>query len=310
MRLGLYERIFPRFRPRSSWRPRGRGDRPLVVRWLGTAGFVVQTEKTTVLVDPFVSRQSLGAVALLPMKPDDDAIAKYIPARVDAVLCGHSHYDHVLDAPRIAKKTGAKLVGSRSTCAWGRAEGVAEDKLVEIPPDGAALTIGDVKVRFVASVHGKVKFGPLRIPQLPGEVPTVKPGAHRVFDYKMGGAYGLLLEAADVTLYHNGSADLVDAELEGVHADVLIAGLAGRRATRDYTKRLVTLLRPKLAIPTHHDAFFAPLERGAHLLPNIDVEGFESEVRSASEKTRMLAPDYLEDLVIPSSDPHDAFIWD
>jgi L-ascorbate metabolism protein UlaG (beta-lactamase superfamily) len=308
--MGLYERIFPRFRPRSSWRPRGRGERPLVVRWLGTAGFVLRTDKTTVLVDPFVSRQSLGAVALLPMQPDDAAIAKYIPDRVDAVLCGHSHYDHVLDAPRIAKNTGAKLVGSRSTCAWGRAEGVAEERLVEIPPDGAELSIGDVTVRFVASIHGKVKFGPLRIPQLPGEVVEVRPGAHRVFDYKMGGAYGLLITAAGVSLYHNGSADLVDAELEGVHADVLIAGLAGRRATRDYTKRLVSLLRPKLAIPTHHDAFFAPLDRGAHLLPNIDVEGFETEVRAASSGTRMIAPDYLEDVVIPSSDPHDAFIWD
>jgi L-ascorbate metabolism protein UlaG (beta-lactamase superfamily) len=271
---------------------------------------VVRTETTTLLVDPFVSRQSLGAVALLPMEPDDVAIAKYVPDRVDAVLCGHSHYDHVLDAPRIAKKTGARLVGSRSTCAWGRLEGVLEESLVEIPPDGATLSVGDITVRFVASIHGKVRFGPLRIPQLPGEVVSPRPGPHRVFDYKMGGAYGILLEAAGVSVYHNGSADLVDAELEGAHADVLVAGLAGRRATRDYTKRLVSLLRPKLAIPTHHDAFFAPLDRGAHLLPNIDVEGFENEVRAASASTRMIAPDYLEDVVIPPSDPRDAFIYD
>jgi L-ascorbate metabolism protein UlaG (beta-lactamase superfamily) len=310
MALGLYERIFPRFRPRSSWQPRGRGERPVVIRWLGTAGFVVRTLKTTILIDPFVSRQSLLGVALLPLEPDDVAIDRHIPDKVDAVLCGHSHYDHVLDAPRIAKKTGALLIGSESTCAWGRREGVADEKLVVVPRNGATATVGDVTVRFVPSLHGKVKIGPLRIPQLPGEVHVARAGDPRVFHYKMGGAYGIWLNAAGVSIYHNGSADLVDAELDGVHADVLLCGLAGRRATRDYTRRLMSLLLPKVVIPSHHDAFFAPLERGAFLLPGIDLDGFEREVRAASDKARLVAPNYLEDVVIPPADPRDAFILD
>ena len=76
------------------------------------------------------------------------------------------------------------------------------------------------------------------------------------------------------TVYHNGSADLIDTELGGAHADVLLVGLAGRQATRGYLERLVHALSPKVIVPTHHDAFFAPLAWGVHLLPNVDLDGF------------------------------------
>jgi L-ascorbate metabolism protein UlaG (beta-lactamase superfamily) len=310
MATGLYERVFDRFVPNPAQSPRGRGPRALVIRWLGTAGYVIKTETTTVLLDPFVSRQSLLDVAFLPLDVSDAAIEKHIPDKVDAVLCGHSHYDHILDAPRIARKTGALLVGSVSTCAWGRREGVEADKLVTVPPEGHSLSVGDIQVRFVPSVHGKVKIGPFKVPQLPGQVLLAPQKTPRAFHYKMGGAYGIHLQCAGVGIYHNGSADLIDTELSGVSADVLLCGLAGRRATRDYTKRLIERLAPKLVLPSHHDAFFAPLERGCFLLPGIDLLGFEREVRDASKAARLLTPDYLEDVVVPPDDPRDAFLFD
>lgn len=310
MAAGLYERVFHRFVHRSALRPRGRGERSLVIRWLGTAGYVIRTEKTTVLIDPFVSRHSLLDVALLPLDVRDVAIDRHIPDHVDAILCGHSHYDHILDAPRIAKKTGALLVGSSSTCAWGRREGIPDDKLVAVPPEGRTLTVGDIDVRFVHSLHGKVKIGPFKVPQVPGEVVVAPARTPRAFHYKMGGAYGIHLTCAGTRIYHNGSADLVDTELANLSADVLLCGLAGRRATRDYTRRLVERLSPKLVLPSHHDAFFAPLERGCFLLPGIDLPGFEREVKDASASARLLTPDYLEDVIVPPNDPRDAFIYD
>ena len=58
----------------------------------------------------------------------------------------------------------------------------------------------------------------------------------------MGGAYGILLRTGGLSIYHNGSADLIDAELGDTRADVLLAGIAGYRATRDYVARLCGLL--------------------------------------------------------------------
>ena len=291
----VYERMFPRWRPRADLRPRGVGQgAPLRLSWLGTAGYVIESPGACVLVDPFLTRGSLLATALKPIVPDEDAIRRHLPPRVDAVLCGHSHYDHVADAPLAARLTGAKLVGSASTCAWGRAAGLPEAKLVHVPAGGALVHVGDLEIRFVPSRHGRVTVGPVKVPQLPGEVLTPPRGPGRVMHYKMGGAFGILVRAPGVTLYHNGSADLVDAELEGERADVLVAGLAGRRGTQNYVARLLGALSPRVVIPTHHDAFFAPLERGVHLLPGIDLDGFVSEVALRSPEARVVTPGYLE----------------
>lgn len=297
--MSLYERLFPRFRPKRELRPQGSGEGWGVrVTWLGTAGFIVESPEATLLIDPFITRPSLTQLGR-KMVPNDSAIARHVPPKVDAILCGHSHYDHVADAPRIAKLTKAKLVGSPSTCAWGRAEGLAESQLVQVPPTGAIVHFGDIEVRFVPSRHGRIAFG--RVP-LVGEVHGTPRGPGRLWHYRMGGAFGLLIKAPGVTLYHNGSADLIDAELEGERADVLLACLAGRKGTENYVARLVGALAPKLVVPTHHDAFFAPLERGLHLLPGIDVEGFVSEVYQRSPGATVITPDYEEPICVPRDD--------
>jgi L-ascorbate metabolism protein UlaG (beta-lactamase superfamily) len=277
------------------------------VRWLGTAGHVIETATATLLVDPFLTRPSLLRTATTRLVPDEDAISRHVPNRVDAVVCGHSHYDHLLDAPRIAMRTGAKIIGSASTCSFARAAGVAEDKLVAIGPDGGTAIVGDVEVRFVPSKHGRIAFG--RVP-FPGEVPAPPRLPARMHHYKMGGAYGIFVKdrTSGVSLYHNGSADLVDAALDGLAADVLLVGLAGRQGTRDYLARLVRALSPRVVVPTHHDAFFAPLERGVHLLPRIDLEGFFEESRLLSPNATRVAPGYDEDLVVPATDPRGAFL--
>lgn len=305
--MAVYERLFPRFRPKRELRPTGSGEGAAVrISWLGTAGFVVETTTTTLLVDPFVSRQGLEGLRIVrPLVPDARAIARHVPAKVDAVLCGHSHYDHLADAPRIASLRSAKLIGSESTCAWGLAEGIPEDRLVRIPPSGATTRVGDVEIRFVPSRHGKAVLG--RIP-LPGEVRLPPSGPKPLWHYKMGGAFGILLRAPGVSIYHNGSADLVDAELEGEQADVLLAGLAGRKLTPNYVGRLLSALDPSLVIPTHHDAFFAPLERGLFLLPGIDVEGFAAEVASRAPKATLITPGYEEPICVPAGDARAAVL--
>lgn len=303
--MPLYERLFPRFRPRRELRPEGSGDGwGLRLTWLGTAGFVIESRETTLLIDPFVTRPGLRRL-LGPMVPDDLAIARHVPKKVDAVLCGHSHFDHIGDAPRIVRITRAKLVGSASTCAWGAAEGLSEDQLVRIPARGAVVRFGDIEVRFVPSRHGKIVFG--RVP-FPGEVHGVPRTPARAWHYRMGGAFGILIKTPDVSLYHNGSADLVDAELDGEHADVLVAGLAGRKGTSNYVARLTSALGPSLVVPTHHDAFFAPLERGLHLLPGIDLDGFVSEVRLHAPDATVITPDYEEPICVPPKDARGAVL--
>ena len=297
-----YDRLAPRWRP-----PRDRHEAPsaiddaLRITWLGTAGHVIRTRTTTILVDPYLSRPGFGALARERLIPDERAIRAWIPKHVDAVLCGHSHFDHLLDAPRIATLTDAVLAGSRSTCNVARGHGVARSKLVVVPPEGKTFMVGDVEVRFVPSLHGRIALG--RVP-FPGEVKAPSSSPLRMWHYRMGGAFGILLRTKmGPTVYHNGSADLVDAELAGEQADVLLIGLAGRKATRDYVHRLTEALRPKVVIPTHHDLFFAPLEEGLRLIPGIDLEGFQREIAVHAPRARVLFTDYGEVVQVPSADP-------
>ncbi len=295
------QRYLPRHRPPLEFRPRAeRPGRGLRVRWLGAAGHVVQTETTTVLLDPFLTRPGLLRTASARLKPTPERWWRWLPERVDAICCGHSHYDHLLDAPEIARRTGALLLGSRTTASFARAHGLRPAQIVEVPPEGLTRRVGDVEIRFVPSRHGRIVAG--RVP-FPGEVerPPMLPA--RVFHYRMGGAYGVHLTTPFGCLYHNGSADLIDAELTELRADTILVGLAGRRSTPDYLGRLLRLLRPRLVVPTHHDLFFAPLETGVRLLPGVALDRFVAEVGGAG---RVVMPTYEDVLTIPAGDPRDA----
>ncbi len=299
--------LLPTFRPGPLGRPvfcGGPEDAGVRVRWLGTACFVVSTKSTTVVVDPFVSRPALRDVAFRRLVPDGVEVRRRFPAKVDAVVCGHAHYDHAMDAPTLALATGAKFVGSVTAAHLARASGVPEEQLCVVSRLGETVKVGDIELSLVPSLHGRFVFRRYYLAGGELDAPPKLP-AHAA-TYKMGGAFGIVLRAGGVTLYHNGSADLIDAELEGVRADVLLVGLAGRFGTRNYLKRLVDALGPSVIMPTHHDAFFSPLDDGLRLLPGIDLDGFASEVRSLAPAASLVLPLYDEVLAVPSEEPRGA----
>ena len=92
--------------------------------------------------------------------------------------------------------------------------------------------------------------GELTCDHLHGLVPTA---------YKCGAVWGIRIEVAGISLYHQGSADLDDDELRDEPVDVFLAGVAGRSVTPRYWERILPRLDPRLVVPTHYDDFFAPL---------------------------------------------------
>ena len=120
-----------------------------------------------------------------------------------------------------------------------------------------------------------------------------------MWEYRAGGVFGLHLSVGARSIFHNGSADLIDAKLAELRADLLLVGLAGRRGTHDYLGRLVRLLRPALVVPTHFDDFFCPLAYGPRLLPGIDLEGFLRDVERSAPAARVVLPTYRDVLAVP-----------
>jgi len=293
----MLERLFRRWDPPAALRPRSalaRSEATVSIRWLGTACHRIEHRGSTLLVDPFVSRPRFRDL-LRPLRSDRGAVERWAPD-AQAVVVGHAHYDHLLDAPLIAKRTGALVMGSRSTARVALGHGVERSRIRAASEHGLEAEAGPFSVRLVPSRHAKILLG--RASPFPGEIRRARRRALRVHEYRDGGALGVFVRAGGTTIYHNGSADLVDAELEGLRADVVIAGIAGWRFTPRYLERLLAILRPRLVIPTHYDAFFAPLEDGVRLLPGVDIEAFVDEVRRFAPGVAVVAPTPFDELVI------------
>ncbi|MFZ5897067.1 MAG: MBL fold metallo-hydrolase [Myxococcota bacterium] len=301
----LLSSIFPRFEPAATLRPSAQPPRTragVQIRWLGTAGFVISSERANIVIDPYLTRAGFDDLCA-PLIPDEAELRRRLPSCVDAIVCGHSHFDHLLDAPLAARMTGAKFVGSRSSVAFARASGVTNERIVEVA-GATRLVLEHAEVRLFPSLHARIALG--RVP-FAGEVrsPVVLPAP--MWRYRVGGAYGVLVETGGVRVYHNGSADLVDAELEGVRADVVLVGLAGRQVTPNYLERLLRLLAPRVVIPAHHDSMFTPLDAGVRLLPGVDFAGFLRDVACLAPKARVIAPRYDESVWVGES-ADEAFI--
>ncbi len=80
---------------------------------------------TWLLIDPYVTRASLLRCAFGRVEPDHARIATLFP-KADAIVLGHTHFDHALDAPGDrAARPARSVFGSRSAANLCRAAGRA-----------------------------------------------------------------------------------------------------------------------------------------------------------------------------------------
>jgi glyoxylase-like metal-dependent hydrolase (beta-lactamase superfamily II) len=114
--------------------------------------------------------------------PDEALIDRYAAAsgEVAGVLVGHTHFDHAVDAPAIARRHGANAYGSASLGHLMRLHGLG-GLAVEVTPH-QPYELGPFVVRFVPSRHSKLLFG-RKVP-MAGELTCdhldgLAPGAYR-----------------------------------------------------------------------------------------------------------------------------------
>lgn len=266
------------------WKDGGEGQ--LRLRYLGTAGFCFEGDGQTVVIDPYVTRPSLLRTGLCRLRPDEERISAIIP-RADQVLVGHSHYDHVLDAPTLCRLTGATLVGSPDTAHVARAAGLDEAQMVATR-GGETLSMGKAEIRGVASAHGRVYFG--RVP-LPGTIDAPPRWPPRFFELPHGLVLNWHVTLAGVRVVHVDSAEYVRSEVEGLQADVVCLCAIGRRYRPRYVEEIVELLRPKHIVACHWDWFFSDYHAPMRCLPAVDLTGFVDEIRQAGVEPVVLPND-------------------
>ncbi|MEH3053225.1 MAG: MBL fold metallo-hydrolase [Patulibacter minatonensis] len=261
----------------------------LELEWLGTAGYRLTYEGCTLLIDPYLSRVPLGDVLRRRVAlPDPTLQGPVLDAdlgQVVGVLVGHTHFDHAIDVPSLARATGAPAYGSDSLVRLMALHGLA-DRAVEVEPR-RAYELGPFTVTFVPSLHSKLLLG-FAVPSdgaLSCEhLDHLSPGA-----YKCGGIYGIRVEVGGAVLYHQGSANLIDDEVPTGGVDVFLAGIAGRRFTDDYWPRILRRLDPEVVVASHFDDFFRPLAAPLGFSTNVNLSAFPDEIAEVSRDIRVAA---------------------
>lgn len=270
-------------------KPAKPADGSVRVTWMGTAGLFVSDGETGFYIDPFVSRYGLLKIGLgMPLKPRLSLIDEWIRItggqHAAAIVASHSHYDHVMDAPWFAQKTGAVVIGSESTANAALGAGIPKKQIKTIN-DGDTVSVGKFDITFLQSVHSPALFG--RIPW-PGTInaPLAQPAPASAF--REGGVYALLAKHPKGTFLHYGSPGVKPDVFAGVTADVVFLSLGGRKDTPPLVDHVLSPLRPKTVIPIHFDDLFGPVSKKVKPLIGVDLEEFWDEMRGRPFEVRTL----------------------
>ena len=120
------------------------------VTWLGQAGLLFQTPKTSILIDPYFS-DSASSIAMHRQMP----VAPFVwDIKPDLLLCTHDHIDHY-DPETIAHfvnaDTSIDVLSPRSV--WEKIRKAGGDNHFMLVSPGVVWTHNDVTITTVAAVH-------------------------------------------------------------------------------------------------------------------------------------------------------------
>lgn len=277
--------------------------------YMGTAGWEITDGQTVILVDPYLTRLKTETPNDPPLATDprslvtDDDFAVSDPKVIDAhirksdyILITHTHMDHVLDMPYIARKTGATVIGTESTSNFARDNGVPDAQILTVA-GGDDLQLHGFSVKVIPSLHGI----------LPSDFPSpstifprdAKPPFRLGQLFVEGGTLAYLIRISGHQIIVFGSMNYIEREVEGLRPDIaLIGAMPERRKVYRYTERLLHALgNPSLVMPTHWDRFNVGYDVSQK--PAIDrLQSFVAEVKSVSPHSEVRVPEYFVPVMV------------
>tara|TARA_B110000495_G_C23043144_1_gene627562 strand:- start:9348 stop:10274 length:927 start_codon:yes stop_codon:yes gene_type:complete len=281
---------------------------PIELKYLGTAGWEIKDGNITVLVDPYISRVKLGTgPSISPLDKRETVLrsdyfvsdVKLIDSlinKVDFILVHHSHFDHLSDVPYIAKKTGAKVIGTETTINILKGYGISNDQLYPVK-GGEDYQFEEFSVRVIPSIHSALN-NKHYIDSREYTKPTKAP--LKVSDFIEGGSLMFLARFKNHKVLTMGSMNFVESKLVGIQPDILLAGVnQSQLGLYNYNERLIKVTGyPKTIIPTHWDNFRLPYGYSQENSINLKLLPFKKDVEKLSPETNVNIVRHLETIKI------------
>jgi hypothetical protein len=264
---------------------------------IGNVGILTDGYFTRIPQDAFYGGGGGLAHTRMAYKPDVDAVTRVLEAlggkqRINLLLTGHSHFDHSFDTATWSRLTGARIIGSKTTCFQAIAERVATDRCRAVY-GGEKIDVADgVTMRVIRWNHSgdtatnPEQHNPVELESVP-HLDATTGGLHAgvAEDFPNGGGARAFLFTVDgaqgrFSWFFQDSASEVDlqmpiviagknygAPLKNLKAAMKNAGLdsvdlwigTGGQAV---AKMVLPVLRPKAYLPVHWDGLYGSFQAG------------------------------------------------
>ena len=282
--------------------------------WMGCATFRLTLGEQVVMLDAYIDRVPSAA----PTGATVDAIRQ-----ADWIVVGHSHFDHLYGAERIAKNTGAKIIGSYESIRIMAAQGVPEAQLLPVAGGETVRLSADVTVDIYPSQHScvwsaeplpasdAVCIGELgvtyqeqqekmkgvweQLNALGGDVITHLQASAQGARGD-GGALVYVFDTPDGRLLYQDTSGHWQGILHGLRPDVAILAAAGRGnidgepiqgTLAQFVAQQAALLRPRRVILSHHDDWLPGFSR------TIDTAPIKAEMARRAPHTELAELGYM-----------------
>jgi L-ascorbate metabolism protein UlaG (beta-lactamase superfamily) len=251
-----------------------------ILDWFGCATFRLTFDRLVVFLDAYIDR--------VPGAPGPGLTADDVD-RADWIVVGHSHFDHLWGAERIARRTGATIIGSYESVRVMAEQGVPAGQLMPVSggervrlSDTATVSvfpslhscvwthaamaqadqvcIGDLGVTYQERLHRAAGLADLFASLAADAQKHVLAGNQGVRGD--GGALVYLFETAGGSLLYQDTSGHWSGIVHGLRPDVAILAAAGRGnldgepvqgSLAEFVAREASLLRPRRVILSHHD---------------------------------------------------------
>jgi len=291
--------------PASTGGPRPSDKHLMVIRWLGWATYEVAYEDKIILMDAFIDtdpRRNVG-VKLSDVR------------HADAILIGHPHFDHIIDAPLLSKQTGAPIFVAPAGRAYLEQQAVPAARIRYVR-GGETVRLPGFTVETALAVHAvhdpdltkqlgqfvhaadpmsedEQKIWNTEIKAIPSGNPK-DPEQDIIHRGTM--AYLVTFDDGTRVAFRDSPAEPTDAERQLVRGvtdhdkriDVAIVGYQGngvRIAMAHSGLPLAKLYHPRVLLPAHQD-------RIADVYPDIATEPLLEVLRTQLPDMKTAAPIY------------------